>query len=115
MPLWLGESGENEDAWVADYREVLEKNDVGWAFWPYKKMDSGSCEVTFARPAHWDEIVDYAAHSWMIDVKHSPLRARPSDVVIREALDGLLVNIRFENEKVNVGYVKALLPETTVQ
>jgi len=27
----------------------------------------------------------------------------------------LLVNIRFENEKVNVGYVKALLPETTVQ
>jgi len=35
--------------------------------------------------------------------------------LIREALDGLLVNIRFENEKVNVGYVKALLPETTVQ
>ena len=115
VPLWLGESGENQDAWVADYREVLEKNDIGWAFWPYKKMESGSCEVTFAKPPHWDEIVDYAAHAWMIDEKHSPLRARPSDDVIHAAFDGLLTNIRFENEKVNAGYVKALLPDSPVQ
>jgi endoglucanase len=114
VPLWLGESGENADEWVADFRAVLEKNDIGWAFWPYKKMDSGSSEVTFAKPPHWDEIVDYAAHSWMLDEKHSPLRARPTDDVIHAALDGLLTNIQFANEKVNTGYVKALLPDTPV-
>jgi endoglucanase len=115
VPLWLGESGENSDAWVAEFRSVLEKNDIGWSFWPYKKMDSGSSEVTFAEPPHWDDIVSYAANSWMIDVKHSPLRARPSDDVIHAAFDGLLTNIEFKNEIVNAGYVKALVPDSPIQ
>ncbi len=34
-PIWMGESGENKDEWIAQFREMLEKNDVGWTFWPY--------------------------------------------------------------------------------
>jgi len=110
VPLWLGESGENTDEWVADFRRVLEENDINWAFWPYKKMDSPSCEVTFAPPPHWDEMVAFAANSWMVDRKHSVLKARPSDQDIKEAMDGLLANIKFSNEKVNEGYIRALVP-----
>ena len=26
-------------AWITQYRELLDKNHIDWAFWPYKKMD----------------------------------------------------------------------------
>ena len=49
VPIWLGESGENSDQWVADFVRTLESESVGWCFWPYKKMDQTSSVVTFAR------------------------------------------------------------------
>ena len=60
FPIWLGESGENKDEWVAQFARLLEKNEIGWAFWPYKKMDATSSPVTFEQPDHWSEIVEYA-------------------------------------------------------
>ena len=60
VPIWLGESGENSDDWVAAFVRTLESESVGWCFWPYKKMDQTSSVVTFAKPAHWDQIVAYA-------------------------------------------------------
>jgi len=50
VPVWLGESGENTDEWIERFRTLLEKNGIGWAFWPYKKMDATSSPVSFARP-----------------------------------------------------------------
>ena len=64
VPIWLGESGENTDAWIATFRQLMETNNISWAFWPYKKMDSTSSPVTFAQPPHWDEIKNFAAHAW---------------------------------------------------
>lgn len=54
VPVWLGESGENTDEWIAQYRSVLEKNSIGWAFWPYKKMAKTSAVVTITPPEGWD-------------------------------------------------------------
>src|SRR5581483_570457 len=39
VPVWLGESGENNDDWIAKFRTLLEQNGIGWCFWPYKKME----------------------------------------------------------------------------
>ena len=61
VPIWLGESGENTDEWIAKFTRVLEDDRVGWCYWPYKKMDQTSSVVTFGRPMHWEEIVGYAA------------------------------------------------------
>ena len=58
-PIFLGESGENTDEWVHDFRVALEKNDVGWAFWTYKRMDTTRSMRTYDRPKYWDEIVSY--------------------------------------------------------
>jgi len=60
VPIWMSESGENTDEWIAQYRELLDKNHIDWAFWPYKKMDSPRSIVSFPRPAYWEEIVAYA-------------------------------------------------------
>lgn len=105
VPVWMSESGENTDAWIRQFRETLEKNGIGWSFWPYKKMDSPSCVVQFARPPHWAEIVAYAD-----DVRGATYeekrKKRPSVQHAREALHGLLQNIR--HCTLNRGYVEAL-------
>jgi endoglucanase len=38
LPLWLGESGENSNVWFADAIRLVEKHEIGWAFWPLKKI-----------------------------------------------------------------------------
>jgi len=109
VPLWLGESGENNDEWVQQFRELLEANQINWAFWPYKKMDSTASPMAFAPPPHWDEIKAYAANGWKGGGKeHAPLRDRPSDEDIHAAFDGLLHNIRFSQATPNPGYITAL-------
>ncbi|MEO6407063.1 MAG: cellulase family glycosylhydrolase [Ferruginibacter sp.] len=38
VPVWLGETGENSNAWFTDVISLLEKNKIGWAMWPLKKL-----------------------------------------------------------------------------
>lgn len=106
VPLWMGESGENTDDWVRQYRELLEQNDIGWCFWPYKKMAATSCLRTFAPPQHWDKIIGYeqTPRVEMVNVKDQ----RPSFEEARVALQGFLDHIRFENTAINEGYIRAL-------
>ena len=106
VPIWMGESGENKDEWIAQYRELLERNNIGWCFWPYKKMDAESCIRTFKRPQNWDEIIKYAQSPRVEVVKIKEFR--PTFERGRTALQGFLENIRFEKTKINQGYVKAL-------
>jgi len=106
VPVWLGESGENTDEWVASFRSLLEKNDIGWCFWPYKKMDSTSGVVSVGKPEGWDAVVAFAdgPRATFEEVRKN----RPPRDVVKKALDGYLENIRVENCKVNEGYLKAL-------
>lgn len=36
VPVWLGETGENSNVWFTEIIELLDKNNIGWAFWPMK-------------------------------------------------------------------------------
>lgn len=38
IPVWLGESGENSNVWFTDAIRLLEKNNIGWSWWPLKKL-----------------------------------------------------------------------------
>ena len=40
VPVWLGETGENSNVWFTEIIELLDKNNIGWAFWPMKKIDN---------------------------------------------------------------------------
>jgi endoglucanase len=108
VPIWLGESGENKDEWIAAFTKTLEDNHVGWCFWPYKKMDATSNVVTFDRPVHWDEIVKFAALPPGTGNAEKRIAGRPSAEDIQAAFDDLLVKVQFASERVNAGYVKAL-------
>lgn len=42
MPLWNGESGENNNDWYVRAVALQEKNGIGWAWWPLKKIGAGN-------------------------------------------------------------------------
>jgi endoglucanase len=108
VPIWLGESGENKDEWVAGFVKTLEENHIGWCFWPYKKMDATSSPVTFDRPVHWNAIVALSKMPAGTGNAEKRIAARPSPEDAQAAFDDLLKKIRFSNERVNPGYVRAL-------
>jgi aryl-phospho-beta-D-glucosidase BglC (GH1 family) len=108
VPIWLGESGENNDQWIAAFVRTLEGNQIGWCFWPYKKMDATSSVVTFDRPVHWDAIIALSKMPRGTGNAEKRIAARPSPEDAQAAFDDLLDKIRFSNGKVNSGYVQAL-------
>ncbi len=38
IPVWLGETGENSNVWFTEAIGLLERNNIGWAWWPLKKL-----------------------------------------------------------------------------
>ena len=38
VPIWLGETGENSNTWFTDAIELFEANQMGWSWWPLKKL-----------------------------------------------------------------------------
>jgi hypothetical protein len=108
VPIWMGESGENTDEWIAQFVNVLEKNNIGWAFWPYKKMEKPSAVVSILPPADWGKIVEFAKLSRGTGHVEERLQARPEQDTIRRAFEEMLTNVRLEKCRVNAGYLKAL-------
>ena len=106
VPMYLGESGENEDGWIDTFKVLLEKHELGWCFWPYKKMDSSRGMVQFVKTKEWDEIIKYAE----TPKKHfgEVREAKPPREVVKKALADLLENCKFKNCTINHGYLKAL-------
>jgi endoglucanase len=92
VPLWCGETGENTDAWIEGFRRTLDENNVGWAFWTWKRMDDTASPVTFDRPVHWDEIVAFAKLPGGSGDQYAEKRlaARPAQADIDAAFADLL-------------------------
>jgi hypothetical protein len=86
-PVWVGETGENSNAWYRSFISLLERNNMGWCFWPWKKMDTTNSPYSFARPQGWDAVVQY------VDAAGS----KPTREEAKQTLGALLDNIRFEN------------------
>jgi len=107
VPLYCGETGENEDKWVEDFRKTLDENNIGWHYWPYKKMNNTKGIITFNVPDHYDQVIQYADTT---KKNFAMIRAlRPQTVSeIQAALDGFLENCKFKNCIPNEGYIKAL-------
>lgn len=108
VPIWLGESGENDDQWIRSFVRVLEENHIGWCFWPYKKMENNAGVASFHKPAYWDEIIAYAEAPGTSAATERRLSVRPSLDHSRKALEDLLTQIQFQHCTVNIGYLQAL-------
>jgi endoglucanase len=57
-PVWMGESGENSNLWFRDAIYRLEQNEIGWAWWPLKKLGfNNPLEVVV--PEGYHKILNY--------------------------------------------------------
>lgn len=114
VPIWMGESGENTDQWIAQFAQALEKNNIGWAFWPYKKMEKSSAVVSIIPPADWAKIVEFAKLPRGTGHAEERLKTRPSQGMIDKVFAELIESVRLEKCRVNDGYLRALGMKTDV-
>jgi len=106
VPVWMGESGENTDEWIDSFRRLLEAHNIGWCFWPYKKLDAASCIVSINLPEDWAAIIAFAdgPRTTFEEVR----KHRPPKEKVKKALSDYLEQIKFANCRINQGYLKAL-------
>jgi hypothetical protein len=107
LPMYMGETGENTDEWVASFRKTMEDNNIGWTFWPYKKLGNTRCFVHVPKPAEWDSVVVKFVEQPRESYK-AIRAARPNMELARKVLTEYVENCRFERCIVNHGYVDAL-------
>jgi endoglucanase len=62
IPLWLGESGENNNQWFYEVIKLLETNRIGWSWWPMKKFGSIVCPLTVVETTNYKNLVKYLAN-----------------------------------------------------
>ncbi|HEX6430863.1 MAG TPA: cellulase family glycosylhydrolase [Niastella sp.] len=41
VPVWVGETGENNNAWLSENIAALNSKGIGWCHWTYKRFDAG--------------------------------------------------------------------------
>lgn len=58
LPLWLGESGENNNDWYRDAIRLMEHHDIGWCWWPLKKIGSNN-PFEVKMPPGYRRVVEY--------------------------------------------------------
>jgi aryl-phospho-beta-D-glucosidase BglC (GH1 family) len=100
LPIWLGESGENNNQWFRECVALVEKNHIGWAWWPHKKVGSDSCILTITRPDDFKQVLDYWNRNG----------ARPSREIAAKGLFELAENAKAGNCRFNTNVVQALIP-----
>lgn len=106
VPIYVGETGENTDEWVNDFRILLEEQAINWCYWPYKKMNNTRGIMNFNEPENYHLITEYAKsdRSTYAKVREN----RPDIVKVQKALNQYLENSLYKNNFVNKGYTKAL-------
>lgn len=106
LPMYMGEIGHNTDQWQADFVKVMKENNIGYTFWPYKKIDN-SCMMGIKRPAEWDSVIvkfSEADRSSFNDIR----AARPDQQKAKALLMEYARNAKFANCVKQEGYIKSL-------
>jgi aryl-phospho-beta-D-glucosidase BglC (GH1 family) len=98
VPFWMGESGENKNDWYRSAVDLLESNNIGWAWWTIKKVESESGLMNVAMPDGYREIIEY----W------KGKGPKPSADDAFRALMQLTENVKIENCTVNYDVLNAL-------
>lgn len=98
VPLWMGESGENNNEWFRAAVNLFEKNNIGWAWWTIKKIGSESSLMTISKPAGYQKIIEYWAGKG----------PKPNVEEAMKTFMELAENVKFENCKINIGVLNAL-------
>ena len=106
LPMYMGEIGHNTDEWQAAFCRTMEENNIGYTFWPYKKVD-GSSFMGIRRPEGWEQIVNFSEAP---RASYKEIRdARPADQeAIKQLMNQFIENCKFENCIPQESYIRSL-------
>lgn len=85
-PVWVGETGEKGNTIYWATSQLFETNNIGFSFWPWKKMDTKNTPYSIKKPNNWDLITEYTDGG-----------AKPDNLVAEKAFNELLENIKLEH------------------
>ena len=105
LPMYMGEIGHNTDEWQTAFCKVLEENNIGYTFWPYKKIEK-SCFMGIREPENWEQVIAFseAPRSTYKEIRD----ARPVQDIVRKAMNDFIENSKCENNIPQTGYIRSL-------
>ncbi|WP_203532609.1 glycoside hydrolase family 5 protein [Draconibacterium halophilum] len=106
LPIYMGETGENTDEWIAAWTRLMIRNNIGYHYWPYKKMGSPRCMVTISTPENWDVIVDFAEGPR--DSFEGVRENRPDQELARKVMLDYISNLKLAKCTINEDYIRAM-------
>ena len=59
VPIYFGESGENSNAWFRDAIKLLDEHQIGWAWWPMKKIESIAGPLFIEKTTGYQVLLNY--------------------------------------------------------
>ncbi|KAA3616463.1 MAG: T9SS C-terminal target domain-containing protein [Calditrichaeota bacterium] len=99
IPIWCGESGENSNVWFTNAIKLFEKNGIGWAWWPYKKVDSISGTLSVTKNPGYQSLLNYWEGNG----------SQPSVAVANQALMQLADDLKLANCNINNDVIDAMI------
>ncbi|MGB4576896.1 MAG: cellulase family glycosylhydrolase [Paludibacter sp.] len=82
-PIWVGETGEKGNSIYWATSQYLEANNIGFSFWPWKKLETQNTPYSIKKPKNWDVISEYTNGG-----------PKPDSIVAEKAFNELLENIK---------------------
>ncbi|NRF40266.1 cellulase family glycosylhydrolase [Pedobacter foliorum] len=98
VPIWLGETGENSNVWFTEAIRLFEKNNIGWAWWPLKKLGNNN-PIQVKSNHEYDVILNY----WKGD------GAKPTAEVAKSGLKKLAHDLKIENGIIHYDVIDAMM------
>ncbi len=59
VPLYFGEAGENSNVWFRDAIRLFEEHQIGWAWWPMKKIESIAGPLSVPKTDAYQSLLDF--------------------------------------------------------
>jgi aryl-phospho-beta-D-glucosidase BglC (GH1 family) len=102
IPIWCGESGENSNTWFTDAIKLFEKNNIGWAWWPYKKIEEIDGPLDVLTSDGYDRLLSYWSGSG----------SKPTADAAFQGLMDLAENLKLENCVTKKDVIDAMFRQT---
>lgn len=106
LPMFMGEIGHNTIQWQTDFTNVMKENNIGYTFWPYKKLEE-SCMMGIVKPAEWDSVIVKFAEADRSSFQKIR-EARTDQAHAKQLLMQFVENSRFENCIRQTDYIKSM-------
>lgn len=107
IPLYLGESGENSNVWFRDAIRLLEDNNIGWAWWPMKKVESISGPLSIVKSDEYESLLNYWKGQGV-----KPSRESATSTLMQFAEDIRIENCVFQKDVIDAMFRQVYTDET---